>query len=516
MSTAASSIPDRPQPAVARLCAAMASRPLLPAFVLLALITIVRLSGTVDSDVAWQLWIANRMHAGADLYRDIIETNPPLWFWMGLPIDGLATFLHVRSEAVLIITMGTAAAFSLVATNRLTGHIEAGRRTALLAYGALALAAIQWMHVGQREQIVLIGSVPYAALIAARREERHVSAFLSAAVGVAAALGFALKHYFLIVPILLELWLLAGQRRGWRPIRPETVAVATIGIAYAAAILLFERDFLTTIIPLIQLAYGAFGPPSVRYLFGPFALVGLAILALFIANWRLLLGRRAPFASALLVAALGFTVAYFIQFKGWYYHSIPLLGCGSLGLAALLAESSAPARLLRLVAPAALSLPFFLSAQEAFLPRLPGPDVLDAASILGPGDTVGFITTEAAIPWSITLQRHFRYASRYNGYWMMSAIVRNELLGSPDARLTRLGHQIVSETVADFRCAAPKRIIVTRPRIGEDEFDILAFFLRDPEFRALLSHYRVRSRTSVETFELVSTPVPAANCRTGV
>jgi hypothetical protein len=74
----------------------------------------------------------------------------------------------------------------------------------------------------------------------------------------------------------------------------------------------------------------------------------------------------------------------------------------------------------------------------------------------------------------------------------------------------------VSETVADFRCAAPKRIIVTRPRIGEDEFDILAFFLRDPEFRALLSHYRVRSRTSVETFELVSTPVPAANCRTGV
>ena len=41
------------------------------------------------SDVAWQLWIARRMHAGANLYRDIIETNPPLWFWMALPVDRL-------------------------------------------------------------------------------------------------------------------------------------------------------------------------------------------------------------------------------------------------------------------------------------------------------------------------------------------------------------------------------------------------------------------------------------------
>jgi hypothetical protein len=101
---------------------------------------------------------------------------------------------------------------------------------------------------------------------------------------------------------------------------------------------------------------------------------------------------------------------------------------------------------------------------------------------------------------------------------MMEAILRNERLGNPDPRLAELGRDIVSQTVADFTCTPPRRIIVPRPRSGEDSFDILPFFERDPKFVALLSHYRVRSRTSLETYELVA-PLPApagGDCRSGV
>ena len=82
--------PAPPQRKLARLAAAVAARPVAVALVLTALITAVRVTGTVDSDVAWQLWIGQRMLAGANLYRDIIETNPPLWFWMALPLDRIA------------------------------------------------------------------------------------------------------------------------------------------------------------------------------------------------------------------------------------------------------------------------------------------------------------------------------------------------------------------------------------------------------------------------------------------
>jgi hypothetical protein len=172
---------------------------------------------------------------------------------------------------------------------------------------------------------------------------------------------------------------------------------------------------------------------------------------------------------------------------------------------------------LRVIASSLLILPFAASVDEAVHPQFPNPDVLGAVSGLQPGDAVGFLTTETAIPWSVTLQGQYRYASRYNGFWMIRAIELNEQAANPDPRLVGLGRRIVAETAADFACIPPKRIIVNRPRPGEETFDMLPFFLRDPNFAAVLSHYKVRSRTSLETYELVSAlPPPTSPCRKGV
>jgi hypothetical protein len=500
-----------------RLVAAMASRPLAIALAIVALLTAFRVTGTVDSDVAWQLWIAGRIHAGAHLYRDIIEVNPPLWFWMALPVDSIASALHVRIEAVLTIAVGMAAALALAATDRLLPNLTPRRRTFLLSYVALVLMGLPWVHIGQREQIALIGTLPYAALIAVRRDDRPVPPLTAALVGTGAALGFALKHYFLIVPLALELWLIAGQGRAWRWRRPETLAILAVGLAYASAILLLAREYVTNVVPLVRLSYGQLGAPSLRYLFGPFAIAGFAVFATALAHAGHMRKREASLAAALLVAAAAFGGVYFIQSKGWIYHAIPLLGCSTLALAALLAETSAPMRVLRLTAPALLALPLFLTAEEALHPALPGPDVQASISGLRPGDSVGFLAVETAVPWSVTLQRGFRYPSRYMGFWMLNSIVHNERVGAPNPRLSALGRQIVDETVTDFACAPPRRIIVARPRPGDPGFDILPFFLRDPGFAALLSHYRATSRTSVETYEMASPLVPpATGCRTGI
>ena len=85
--------------------AKIAARPLTLALITLALLTAARVNGRVDSDVAWQLWIAERIHAGANLYTDIVETNPPLWFWMAVPVERLAALLDVRIESLLILAM---------------------------------------------------------------------------------------------------------------------------------------------------------------------------------------------------------------------------------------------------------------------------------------------------------------------------------------------------------------------------------------------------------------------------
>jgi hypothetical protein len=130
---------------------------------------------------------------------------------------------------------------------------------------------------------------------------------------------------------------------------------------------------------------------------------------------------------------------------------------------------------------------------------------------------VGFLTTENAIAWPVSLQGGYVYSSRYNGFWMMGAIVANELKGNPDPRLPALGRQVVSDTVQDFTCLAPRRIIVSRPPPGSHQFDILTFFERDRNFRALMTHYRLRSRTTLESYDQVSPlPKPISSCRKGI
>ena len=510
--TYSSPVPAQSTPA--RLAAVLTSRPLAIALVVTLLVTVLHLTGSIDSDVASQLWIAERLHEGARLYRDIVEVNPPLWFWMAVPIERLAAVLNLPAAGVLIAAFGLIVALSLAATERLVRHISPGPRTMFLAYAALILAAMPWMHVGQREQLVLIGGLPYAALIAARREGRLAPTSLAIAVGLGAALGFALKHYFLIVPAALELWLVGGLGRRWRPWRPEIIALVGVGAAYAAA-LLIERDYLTRMVPLVRLAYGHFGPRKIHFLFNPYVAVTGGILAFTAAHARLLFARSSSVAAALFVAAIAFAATYFIQFKGWPYHTIPALGCTSLALAALLAETASPSRLLRLVGPAVLSLPLVTSASEATHVMPPNADALQAVAGLARGDAVGFLVTDTAIPSSVSLQYGLRNPSRYNGIWMMHAVVDNELSGNRDPRIAAFGREVVANTVVDFLCSPPRRIIAERPRPGQRGFDILAWYDRDPQFTALLSHYRVRSRTSLETYELVSpwAPPPPTFCR---
>jgi hypothetical protein len=487
---------------------ARAANPLWAALAIVAVVAAVRAFGTVDPDVSWQLWIAHELNGGVRLYRDIVEANPPLWFWMAMPIDWAASLIHVRSDHVLIVAIGFAAALSLAATNRLLEPASRSSRTLLLAYAALILVAMPWQQFGQREQIALIGTLPYAALIAARRRGERVSPGFAFVVGAGAAVGLALKHYFLLVPVLVELWLLAGQGRKWRPFRAETIAVAAVGTLYAGAFAFFARDYFSVQLPLILLAYGVTGAERVVDLFQPAVLTALATLLLLVAT-----SRRAGsgLAAAMMVSATGFAAAYFIQAKGWSYHAVPLAGCAAIALAAFL-SNGAKSRLVVFAAPALLFLPFWIGAQQAMREDRTASDVEQAVRGLGAGENVGFIGTDPALGWTVTLQHGFAYPSRYYGFWMMRAVVNDD---HADPRLRKLGRQVVADTVQDFRCASPRRIIVARPTPAEAKagsFDILAFFLRDPQFAELLTHYRPVQRTSVETFELASPLGAASEC----
>jgi hypothetical protein len=71
--------------------------------------------------------------------------------------------------------------------------------------------------------------------------------------------------------------------------------------------------------------------------------------------------------------------------------------------------------------------------------------------------------------------------------------------------------------VQDFRCTPPQRLVVARSAPGQDGFDTLAFFLRDPEFAELMTHYRPRDSAALQSYERIDMlHSPETACRSGV
>ena len=463
----------------------------------------------LSPDISGQLWIAEQLRHGARLYIDISEINPPLWFWLAMPVDSLADMLAVKPEHILILAIGCAALLCLLAFNRLLGDYPTVTRTALLLYAACILLVMPLRDLGQREQLALIGAVPYVALIAARRDGRRVPLWLALTIAAGAATGFALKHYFIGVPLLLELWLALCLRRKWRPIRPEPLVLLAGALAYGTAILIITPGYLQVSVPELALAYRATGAPSLRYIVRPAQPIWVLILCGLVAQRSVARRPASPLTTALLIAAGGFFFAWLIQHKGWPYQSIATTGMLALAMATSAAESmfQATARP-RITVVAALVLPILLFVVPTQWVPTQETDIARALVGLRPGDAVAIVSKEGRTAWPSTVDRGFRFVGRRGSFWIFAAIDANAV-GAHDPRIDALGRNMVRETVLDYRCLPPKRIIFVPGRapagVTSASDNPLAYFLRDPEFVALLAHYRrLDFPGNFDTFQFVS------------
>ena len=75
-------------------------------------------------DVIWQLWVGRQIYHGGELYRGIVELNPPLWFWVAVPIAWLSELTGLRDRSVLILFFFAATGIAIL----LSGLIWRGRR----------------------------------------------------------------------------------------------------------------------------------------------------------------------------------------------------------------------------------------------------------------------------------------------------------------------------------------------------------------------------------------------------
>ncbi|WEK04852.1 MAG: hypothetical protein P0Y65_00945 [Candidatus Devosia phytovorans] len=478
--------------------------------------TIATFGIAVPHDVVWQFWIARQLNAGMGLYSWLQEVNPPLWYWMAQPLDWLAARLALPPVTLLSLAIALLAAISLACMARLAASWPARHRAALYLVSLAAMVIVPLADFGQREHLVVIASIPYALLIAARAERRPVSLHMALAVALLATPVFALKHYFVLMPIALEAWLLWRLRRYWRPVRVETLVLAIGALGYGAAVLVFAPDYLTTMVPALRLAYGDLRMSTLAIFVSSMNML-LLVAGLYLFHFR---RELSPQVQAMLIVAAAGVIAYYLQFKGWNNHALPVLGALLVAVVLHLAQrpSLPPLRWSERLAAA-------LVVIIGLLPSLlQGPFRADFAPYADrmlaqakPGDSVAMLAVQGAPIWPMLDQWGLIWPSRYYHLWMLPTIADQLATGQPlRGPLLELADRMRRETVDDFACNPPRVIIEDGTGVGREGLRIMDFFMDEPGFAALMQSYRVQSTLGPFTVyeRIADLPAPTGPCMT--
>lgn len=458
-------------------------------------------SGPFVNDAAWQIWIGRQLNHGADLYIDILEVNPPLWFWGGALVAGAADAIGISGFDVLKLAFCLAALASIM----LIRPLMPDPRERILVYGALVfvLALTSRSAFLQREQFTLIAALPYVVLAARQAERRTVSLPLSLVIGVFAAMGFALKHYFALVPLALFVWL--TWQRGRFVVPPELWALAAAGLTYGVAIPLLTPEYLTTMLPMIRLAYSEFEADLVAQIANPgFAGCVAAFLGLIFSGRR-----RSAIADPALIAGCVFLLAYFLQAKAFFYHLVPALGMLGVAVAADLGARFAERRpsLRDVPALTGFLLLVFLSAVQT-TQWSAEPDAASAVRGLPRGASVMMLTASGGSMWPLVEERGLVHPSRHMFFWMLRPIQTNP----NNRRMRELADEVREQTADDLECTPPDLILVdTRDGVVPGDW-LISFFEASPRLNAIMKRYRSGPRIGPYT-SLRRDAVATRKCR---
>lgn len=421
-------------------------------------------------DSPWRLHVAGEAWAGRTVYADVIEVNPPLWFWAAIPAVALAQLTGLTAYGVLMGLCHLAVAGAVLVWDRLVDGLL-DRRSRIAGGFALACAALLLPvgEVGQRECAALVAATLWIALAARRAQGLATDWRLALIAAAFAAYGFALKHYFVLIPVLVELALIARQRLAWRPIRPETVLLGTAALAYGASVLALTPTFLSSIVPLVGLSYDGFSPlariapaEAAAYLLALLAVVPWAVLMLALS------GERRGLVWGLAGAAVLFALVVVLQMKGWRYHALAAQGAALLALALAAArQAGAPVRFrLALVASvaafAALLVGQPLRAAASGTAVMPDPEV---AAVLAEAPTDSRVLILDSAPENTFLHPQAlgrQHWSRHYSLWMLAGLTGPDGAARTDdpARTLAL-EQVLDEFRADLVCR-PVDLILAR------------------------------------------------------
>jgi len=474
---------------------------------------------TFNYDVAWVLYCAEQILDGARLYVDLIDENPPLIFWLSVPPVALARLLGAPVVLVFNLLVALLALLSATLSYRALrwsrGEATPGYALALVVgLGCLTLI-LPARDFGQREHLMSIAVLPYLFAASARASGRRLPARSALAVGLLAGLGFAIKPYFLLVWIAVELYVARTARGGWRC--PENALIVGIHAIYAPSVLLFAPAYLDVVAMTTQVlsSYKEWSPLT---LLSPTAVIYVALAGGLFAMIRPSSLDR-ELRGVLLTASVALLACAIMQGTSWRYHFLPaelmallLIGVISLGL---VSHADSLRRLLR---PPVAALPTIIvlllslwcgatllriSAATFGWAGEPRSLIRALTRIVeerAPGQAIWLMSTSVNPAFPVVNLSGASWSSRFCCIWLAPALYTDaEKATRPFPyhdrdEMTELERFQIDAVIEDLEAAPPKLLIVdqsaSKQAWGRTGFEFLPYFRRDPRFSDFFWQYR--------------------------
>lgn len=472
----------------------------------------------LNHDVAWMTHSARWLLDGRMFGTEVLDTNLPTAWLPSFPAAALANFGFSEPSAVRLTMwayfMGCAyLLFVALAQGRSEDAPGAnGWKLGFLVTATLLPA----FSFGQREHVAVIFAMPYLALAAVRLQRAEIrQRWVCVGAGLIAALGFAIKPYFLAVPFLIELVLLIRLGRASLR-RPEGLALAATFAAAALFMIIVTPDYLWRTVPLVRTFYWAYDAPSFSTVVERYQVVAqpaafAVLIALMTRTWT-------THHSVVILAGLGFSASYLVQAKGFVYHAYPVLVCATVLLSISIVHASAKIKrqwggsVLQIALAAALAcLAFYpiknvhdTTAKWYFQHNLEwGPTgqlrqaVIDIVTRYAPSEDDHFFafSTHPFPGFPTASYTEADWSGRAPMQFMVPAYARRSEVIDADLRkeiekAAELQRRIVVE---DMTQRPPAVVFVERSsaRLGLYglHFDDIQFYLEDRQFAALWSQY---------------------------
>lgn len=469
----------------------------------------------INHDTAVLLYISKAWLGGRQLYVDMIDMNTPLVFVLHLLPEAIAAVTAIPGTTVLIALLGFGIAGSFMTCRWvLAASLDPAHATAdaLLPLLLLFLLIVYPNNMfGQREHMMLIMAIPYLLVASGRADGEMLSTRLKIVTGLLAGLGFAMKPYFLGMPVLVELYVLSqiGLRRTLTD--PAPWSVLAICVAHALFAVIVTPEYFTVALPLASAFYSEVGQWSLFDL-ALSANLGPPTIILPLLGIAAFLALRSHLARVIFMAALGGLISGYAQGKGWPYHALPAQALTLLLAGVIIAHvmdhvvwprrgDNRPAKLFA----AALMLLIFYQEclhSRPFYKQLDyrGSELQRLMQIVGQeirGDRILILSPGIYPHFPMINYLDLRMTMRFESMWMLQGAYASceELapLYNPLEAMSAAEAYLFRSVAEDFYRNKPSLLIVDNvagiPRCQGETFNYLDYFSRNPLFAKRLEDY---------------------------